>query len=319
MLGGHQQANDATGRSWEPRSVGVEPENDVRLIAGLDLGKRGDPTAITAIEATRPRGWKPASVYDQYPATEPQRGPRPKGRRMSGWRYEIVKIIRFDLNTDYPDINDVVCKLWLLPPLAGTWLAVDWTGVGEAVVDYLNRDLREALPCPRCAKLQGVREDGRPVVVDPACRLCQAKVEGSMQAQGILKPKCQVRPIRITFGTGFSESGAGYNVAKSELASVLSVLFQPTTCLACGGAAPRRDGCAACGGAGKAGRIKLADPAMPWGDKMVQEAHTFSVKVTAKGNNTYEALREADHDDLVLSLAMPLFLHESCNKEFWYR
>lgn len=40
---------------------------------------------------------------------------------------------------------------------------------------------------------------------------------------------------------------------------------------------------------------------------LIDELLNFKIKVTSKGNDTYEAWREGDHDDLVLSLAMAVW------------
>src|SRR5512133_818500 len=37
---------------------------------------------------------------------------------------------------------------------------------------------------------------------------------------------------------------------------------------------------------------------------LIAEITNFKIKITSKGNDTYEAWREGDHDDLVLSLAL---------------
>ena len=46
----------------------------------------------------------------------------------------------------------------------------------------------------------------------------------------------------------------------------------------------------------------------------LREATNFKMKITTADNDTYEAWRESDHDDLVLSAAMTAWLGE---KRLW--
>ena len=87
-----------------------------------------------------------------------------------------------------------------------------------------------------------------------------------------------VVPIWITGGDAVSRAGRIIRVPKRDLVSVLQVLFQ-------------------------AERIKIA-PSLPLGPVLVEELMNFRAKITAAGNDTYEAWRERDHDDLVLALAI---------------
>ncbi len=47
---------------------------------------------------------------------------------------------------------------------------------------------------------------------------------------------------------------------------------------------------------------------------LVEELQNFKLKITTAGNDTYEAWRESDHDDLVLAAAMAAWL---CEKRLW--
>jgi hypothetical protein len=93
-----------------------------------------------------------------------------------------------------------------------------------------------------------------------------------------------VVPIWITGGDTVSRAGRIIRVPKRDLVSVLQVLFQ-------------------------AGRIKIA-PSLPLGPALVEELMNFRAKITAAGNDTYEAWRERDHDDLVLALAIAAWYAE---------
>ena len=93
------------------------------------------------------------------------------------------------------------------------------------------------------------------------------------------RAKLQVIPITITAG-GTARGGAygGFNVPKRELVSNLAILFQ-------------------------SGRLKVART-LPEAATLVEELQNFKMKITTAGNDTYEAWRESDHDDLVLAAAM---------------
>ena len=47
---------------------------------------------------------------------------------------------------------------------------------------------------------------------------------------------------------------------------------------------------------------------------MIEELQNFKIKFTRAGNDTYEAWRESDHDDLVLAAAMAAWFGE---KKLW--
>ena len=92
------------------------------------------------------------------------------------------------------------------------------------------------------------------------------------------------RRILVTGGSGFSEPEQGcFRVAKKELAGVVRA------CL---------DG----------RRVTFAKGKLR--DVLLKELRTFKVKITAAGNETFESWRESDHDDLVLAVALSLWMGE---------
>ncbi len=99
--------------------------------------------------------------------------------------------------------------------------------------------------------------------------------------------EADVRAVIITGGHGATQGKGGTtNVPKSELASVLRALLPSH-------------------------RLQVAD--VPGRSILVHELDTFSVKITAAGSETFEALRERDHDDLVLAVALAAWWAErSC-------
>ena len=85
-------------------------------------------------------------------------------------------------------------------------------------------------------------------------------------------------PIWITAGDAVSSNGRILRVPKRDLVSVLQVLFQSR-------------------------RLKIARD-LPEAGVLFSELMNFSAKITTKANETYEAWREGQHDDLVLALAL---------------
>jgi hypothetical protein len=94
------------------------------------------------------------------------------------------------------------------------------------------------------------------------------------------KRHIHIVPITITGGMQevFDVELGGWKLPKRNLVSNLQVLLQ-------------------------SGQLKFAKE-MPFAQELVQELLKFKIKVTSKGNDTYEGWREGDKDDLVLSLAM---------------
>ena len=107
-------------------------------------------------------------------------------------------------------------------------------------------------------------------------------VDSTGVGRGVLDIMIQerMRPIGITIHAGHrvSEYDGGFNIPKRDLVGSLQVLFQT-------------------------GRIKIPQE-IKLIEELVAELQNFRVKIKDSGHDTYEAWRESDHDDLVLSLAM---------------
>lgn len=101
-----------------------------------------------------------------------------------------------------------------------------------------------------------------------------------------------VSPIMIHGGDSHTYDLGTYRVPKRELASTMQVLLQT-------------------------GRLKIAD-GLPLAGVLVREMQAFKVKVNvATGHDSYEAWREGDHDDVVLAVAMALWLAEHGSAGFY--
>jgi len=61
--------------------------------------------------------------------------------------------------------------------------------------------------------------------------------------------------------------------------------------------------------------IKIAK-GLRYVDTLVQELGNFKVKITKHGNDAYEAWREGQHDDLVLSVALACWYGENMPVSF---
>ena len=97
--------------------------------------------------------------------------------------------------------------------------------------------------------------------------------------------RAYICPITITAGHKATADGQGtWLVPKKELVSTLQVLLQ-------------------------SGRIKVA-PALPEAQTLVREFLNFQVKITPAAHETFGAWREGEHDDLVLAVALGVWLAE---------
>jgi hypothetical protein len=92
--------------------------------------------------------------------------------------------------------------------------------------------------------------------------------------------KVRTTPVCITFGNheNYNIETGYWDVPKKELVSNLQVLFGNH-------------------------RLRFANN-LKDKDVVTKELINFKIKITKKGNDTYEAWREGDHDDLVLSIAI---------------
>ena len=185
---------------------------EVAYYSGLDLGQATDYTALAVAERTSQ--------------------PNPSKPREEVYSFAVRHLHRWPLGTPYPRVVADVKVLFADPPLKGTVLAIDRTGVGRAVSDLFSA----------------------------------AAVTASM------------RPLTITAG----EKSSGMSVAKKDLVGAVQ--------------APLQDR-----------RLTIAER-LPLARVLAAELAAFRVKVTPAGNETFEAWRERDHDDLVLAVALALYV-----------
>jgi hypothetical protein len=94
-------------------------DSQVMFLSGLDLGQSQDHTALAVLERAK--------------APDPD---RPE-RRVN--HYSVRHLQRFPPGTAYGDVAAVLAERFADPPLAGSSLAVDITGVGRPVLDLLRK------------------------------------------------------------------------------------------------------------------------------------------------------------------------------------
>lgn len=99
------------------------------------------------------------------------------------------------------------------------------------------------------------------------------------------RPQCRIIPVLITTGHKATLQKGSIHVAKKQLASVLMVLYQSR-------------------------RIHISTE-LDHAETLNRELGNFKVKITASGNETFEAWREKEHDDLVLAACIAAWLGET--------
>ena len=134
-----------------------------------------------------------------------------------------------------------------------------------------------------------------PAIVDRVGQRMRALAADTLlvvDATGVGRPvvdmfvKAELEPMAITItgGTTPSRDGHDWRVPKRDLVSTLQVVLQT-------------------------GRLKVAKD-LPEASILVQELLNFQVKITDAANDTYGAWREGTHDDLVLAVAMAVWVAE---------
>lgn len=101
-----------------------------RCFIGLDLGQSQDFTAVAIV--TRPR----------------LSGDEPKELRTPP--YDVPHLQRFPLGTPYPEIVARTVELIRTPALRGSFVVIDQTGVGRALVDMFTAAMTGRVNCLFC-------------------------------------------------------------------------------------------------------------------------------------------------------------------------
>lgn len=120
-----------------------------------------------------------------------------------------------------------------------------------------------------------------PALAGQAELVVDATGVGRPMVDMLVERKLNPTAITITRGKSVTHEGNEYHVPKIDLATALQVGFATR-------------------------RIVIAK-GLPLVPAFMREVENFKVKITTAGNDTYEAWREKDHDDLVLSAAMGIW------------
>ncbi len=91
-------------------------------------------------------------------------------------------------------------------------------------------------------------------------------------------------PVIITGGNEVTRGESGYRVPKRDLVAALQVLFH-------------------------SGRLKFSNR-LPLTEELKKQLQGFTYKITKNGSDTYEAMTEMVHDDLVLAAALAAWYAE---------
>jgi hypothetical protein len=170
--------------------------------------------------------------------------------------------------------------------------------LSEVIADYAVRHLRRwQLKTPYDVIIaEVVKLVASPPLDNPRLAVDQTGVGAAVvDLLRAAEPKAMLRPVLITAGHQTLPTGDEYHVPKKELVSTLQVLLQSR-------------------------RLRVAP--LPEGELLVKELLAFKVKITLSANETFEAWRERDHDDLVLAVALAAWLGEQeqgglCEMKVW--
>ena len=153
--------------------------------------------------------------------------------------------------------------------------------------DMFNRATYSGVECVKC---KGTGKDGFAY----HCAACLGS--------GLLKLNAHLVPVTSTAGqiahAAPDEKGGGFSVPKKDLVGALQVLLT-------------------------SGRLRVepvrGTSLAKWAPTLQREFENFRVKITAHANETYEAWREKEHDDLVLAVAIACWCGEKAMLDLWYR
>lgn len=289
---------------------------------GLDLGMRRDSTAMVCAERRMIEyaGSPPTPDDTQQPKVLPpnsllriahghSQGAQATVPEATRSQYVCRHVQQFPLNLagGYPEIVERVAVFYANPKVAGSWLIVDQTGVGAAVVDMFRRARREAVRCAKCGGrgilCRGTKEQtvldfrGDPILRndEKVCLTCAGR--------GRIKLDARVAAVHITGQSATDGRGWRYDaptdtwyVGKRELISVVLVLMESNP-----------------------GRF-VVDPRLKHATTLTTELGNFRAKRKKDSKDeSLEAWRESMHDDLVLAAAIMLWFAERGSKKPWVK
>jgi hypothetical protein len=205
----------------------------------------------------------------------------------------VPTVIGLDLGK-YADYSALASVTWTIPvsvphdwkadynvPTLHRWpLLTSYKDIGDEVIKFEKRISEATLPAHVTLP---------PLLVVDATGVGEAVVECLYEQLAAAKAKGKLCGVTITAGQAATRGRkeGRCNVAKMVLVSVLQVLLGNR-------------------------RLHLAD--QEYASVLLRELETFQMKATDALNVTYESLRERDHDDLVLAVALACWGAETlCN------
>jgi len=103
-------------------------------------------------------------------------------------------------------------------------------------------------------------------------------------------PAALIHPVLITAGHQVTHDGLAWHVPKKELVSTTVTLSQSNRLVIAD--------------------LQISEDSSVTRDDVIRELQNFRIKITTAKNETFEAWREGQHDDLVLSIAIACWLGE---------
>ena len=251
----------------------------VTQLVGLDLGQSADPTALVVLE-------KVVITHTLHKDVDPHC--KVDGEvAYSSSTYNCRHLKRYPLGTPYPIMVKEVCGLFARPPMKGQRLVVDATGVGRPVVDMF----RQPVALTDNDVRDWTRAWGPTWVVPPII------TEPFRKGPDLLMFPIQARvvPVTITGGRGNPHHDEyGWKVPKKELVGVIQKLLGSK-------------------------RLRLAK-GLHNVEQITNELRAFKEKMKPDGgDSSLEAWREKDHDDVVLAMAIALWVAEKGSRQLWVR
>lgn len=184
------------------------------------------------------------------------------------------------------DFTALALLEWELPPKnkrVRTWRA-DYRNttlkrwrLGTPYLDIIDQVMKFTAALPERCK--------NPLLVVDATGVGEAVVEAAVRQFREAKMRGSYVAVTITGGNAVTNNGnARWSVAKKQLASHMQVVMGSR-------------------------RLHVAAQ-LPERPTLLRELETFTVKITAAGNESFESWRERDHDDLVLAVALAVWAAE---------
>jgi hypothetical protein len=186
--------------------------------------------------------------------------------------YSALALLRWSVATP----EDIAARVYTVPTLKRWSLGTSYNEVADSVARFCQLPVF-AVPPVLCLDASGVGDAVTEAVVERMAAkgakggVCAAVITGGFRTV----PPDPHEPALVP----------RWSVPKRHLASTLQVLL---------------------------GNRRLhVSPALPEAKTLVRELGTFSIKLTPAGNESFEAWRESDKDDLVLAVALASWCAET--------